>query len=393
MRGRAEIVGGGLAGLAAAVSLARRGWTVRIHERAAELREIGAGLYLKENGLRALDDMGVSAAALARAVPLVQMDVGDMTSGRTLTRDVQGVRVYAVLRTDLHRAMAAAAAAAGAELVTESVGVEATPEGTLTLRKASQGGGSSQEIRADLVVGADGVFSSIRRSLGLGVLVKTLPEGATRLLVARRPGERGNRSAEYWGGRNRLLITPCSPDDLYVALMGPEDDRRARAVPVATARWAELFPRHQDLLSRIDPGRATHHTNAHVKVRGWSSGRACILGDAAHGQPPNLGQGAGLALSNAVELAACLDSAATVEEGLARWEARWMPVATMVQQWSYWYGVLAYRWPAPLRRARLSALRALTTFGPTRRRYTWLWQGGLDDTRQVPIQIRLPRSG
>ena len=162
-----------------------------------------------------------------------------------------------------------------------------------------------------------------------------------------------------------MLVTPCSPDELYVALMGPEDDRRASAVPVDTARWAELFPRHQDLLSRIDPGRATHHTNAHVKVRGWTSGRACILGDAAHGQPPNLGQGAGLALSNAVELAACLDSAATVEEGLASWEARWMPVATMVQQWSYWYGVLAYRWPAPLRRARLGALHALTKFGPT----------------------------
>ena len=132
--------------------------------------------------------------------------------------------------------------------------MQATPEGTLTLRKASQGGGSSQEIRADLVVGADGVSSGIRRSLGLGVLVKTLPEGATRLLVARRPGERGNRSAEYWGGRHRLLITPCSPDDLYVALMGPEDDRRARAVPVDTARWAELFPRHQDLLHPHRPG-------------------------------------------------------------------------------------------------------------------------------------------
>ena len=110
-RDRAEIVGGGLAGLAVAVSLARRGWTVRVHERAAELREIGAGL--KENGLRALDDMGVSAAALARAVPLDQMDVVDSTSGRTLTRDVQGVRVYAVLRTDLHRAIASAAAEAG----------------------------------------------------------------------------------------------------------------------------------------------------------------------------------------------------------------------------------------------------------------------------------------
>ena len=385
MKGRAEIVGGGLAGLAAAVALARRGWSVRVHERAAELREIGAGLYLKENGVRALDNIGVSGAALARATRLDHMDVVDMTSGRTLSRDVQGVRVYAVLRTDLHRTMAMAATAAGVEVATESVGVAATPEGRLTVR------GASQEITADLVIGADGVSSSIRESLGLGLAVKTLPEGATRLLVPRLPGERGSRSVEYWGGRNRLLVTPCSPDDLYVALMGPEADRRASTVPVDTARWARFFPRHQDLLSRIDPGRATHHTNAHVAVHGWTAGRACILGDAAHGQPPNLGQGAGLAISNAVQLAAYLDGAATVEEGLARWEARWMPVATMVQQWSYWYGALAYRWPPPLRRARLSALRALTTFGPTRRRYTWLWQGGLDDTRQVPIQVQLPR--
>jgi 2-polyprenyl-6-methoxyphenol hydroxylase-like FAD-dependent oxidoreductase len=117
------------------------------------------------------------------------------------------------------------------------------------------------------------------------------------------------------------------------------------------------------------------------------------VGDAAHGQPPNLGQGAGLAIFNAVELASSLDAAATVEDGLARWEARWLPVARKVQQWSYWYGVLAYRWPPSLHRARLGALRTLTTFGPTRRRYTWLWQGGLDDLRPVPMQSRLPRAG
>ena len=382
MKGRAEIVGGGLAGLAGALALARRGWSVRVHERAAELREIGAGLYLKENGLRALDDMGISGDALARATRLDRMDIVDMTSGRTLTRDARGIRVYAVLRTDLHRAIAAAAAAAGVEIMTESVGVAATPEGRLTLR------GTGQPVEADLVVGADGVASSIRHSLGLGVAVKTLPEGATRLLIPRQPGERDKLSVEYWGGRNRLLVTPCSPDDLYLALMAPEADRRASAVPVDIDRWAECFPGHEDLLRRIDPGRAVHHTNAHVIVRGWTAGRACILGDAAHGQPPNLGQGAGLAIANAVQLASSVSAAATVEQGLAQWQARWMPVATMVQKWSYWYGVLAYRWPQPLRRARLGALRTFTTFGPTRRRYTWLWQGGLDDLRTVPFETR-----
>ena len=380
MKGRAEIVGGGLAGLAGALALARRGWSVRVHERAAELREIGAGLYLKENGLRALDDMGVSGDALARATRLDRMDIMDMTSGRTLSRDASGIRVYAVLRTDLHRAMATAAATAGVEIATESTGVAATPDGRLTLR------GTAQPVGADLVIAADGVSSSIRQSLGLGVAVKTLPEGATRLLIHRLPGERANLSVEYWGGRNRLLVTPCSPDDLYLALMAPEADRRASSVPVDIDRWAECFPGYEDLLRRIDPRRATHHTNAYVTVRGWTAGRACILGDAAHGQPPNLGQGAGLAISNAVQLAASVTAAATVEQGLAQWQERWMPVATRVQKWSYWYGVLAYRWPQPLRRTRLGALRTFTTFGPTRRRYTWLWQGGLDDLRPVPFE-------
>jgi 2-polyprenyl-6-methoxyphenol hydroxylase-like FAD-dependent oxidoreductase len=382
VKGRAEIVGGGLAGLAGAVALARRGWSVRVHERAAELREIGAGLYLKENGLRALDDMGVSGDALARAVRLDHMDIVEMTSGRILSRDARGIRVYAVLRTDLHRAMAAAAEATGVEITTRSVGLAATPEGRLTLQ------GTAKDIEADLIIGADGVSSSIRQSLGLGVAVKTLPEGATRLLIPRQPGERENRSVEYWGGRNRLLVTPCSPDDLYLALMAPEADRRASAVPVDVKRWAQCFPGHEDILRRIDPARATHHTNAHVVVRGWTAGRACILGDAAHGQPPNLGQGAGLAIANAVQLADSVTSSTTVEQGLAQWQARWLPVATMVQKWSYWYGVLAYRWPQPLQRTRLGALRTFTAFGPTRRRYTWLWQGGLDDLRPVPFETR-----
>jgi flavin-dependent dehydrogenase len=97
--------------------------------------------------------MGASDACLARAVRLDQLDVTDLTSGQTLSRDVQGVRVYAVLRTDLHRALAVAAVTAGAEIATESVGVAAAPDGRLTVA----GSGSGQDLRADLVIGADGV--------------------------------------------------------------------------------------------------------------------------------------------------------------------------------------------------------------------------------------------
>lgn len=370
MRGHAEIVGGGLAGLTAAVALAQRGWSVRVHERGAQLREIGAGLFLKPNSLQALDALGVGATGLARAERLQFMDISDTTSRRVVSRDVRASGVRTVLRTDLHRALAAAAIEAGVSVRTSSEGVRATPDGMLTTA-------SGEAYRADLVVGADGVHSCVRESLGLGRGVKVLPEGATRLLVPRGADERAGRSVEYWSQHLRLLAVPCSPEHLYLALMAPENDRAACALPVDVARWRALFPGQTDLLDRLDPSSGKHHTNVRVQVSGWSSGRCCILGDAAHGQPPNLGQGAGLSIANSVALAAHLEATTDVESALRRWEGERRPLASMVQRWSYWYGVVAYRWPRGLYGARLAGLERLNRFGPFRRRFIWLWQGGV----------------
>jgi 2-polyprenyl-6-methoxyphenol hydroxylase-like FAD-dependent oxidoreductase len=66
-RRRAEIVGGGFAGLAAATALARRGWAVRVHERSDELRTTGAGIYVYENGVRVLEALGALDEAIEGA--------------------------------------------------------------------------------------------------------------------------------------------------------------------------------------------------------------------------------------------------------------------------------------------------------------------------------------
>ncbi len=77
--GSAHVVGGGIAGLAAAAALARSGWQVVVLEQSAEVREFGAGIYLKENSLQPLDGVGVSQALRASGVKLDEVRIVDET--------------------------------------------------------------------------------------------------------------------------------------------------------------------------------------------------------------------------------------------------------------------------------------------------------------------------
>ena len=120
MRGHIEVAGAGLAGLTAATALARRGWSVRVHERSPELREIGAGIYLWENALRALEEVGAYDAVAARGERIHSPELRDHHH-RLLQREwLREGRLYTIPRRELHTALADAAQAAGVEIRTSS---------------------------------------------------------------------------------------------------------------------------------------------------------------------------------------------------------------------------------------------------------------------------------
>jgi 2-polyprenyl-6-methoxyphenol hydroxylase-like FAD-dependent oxidoreductase len=343
--GRVEIVGAGFAGLTAACALAQCGWSVRVHERADRLRTAGAGIYLYENGLRVLEALGAYGDAIAGAHIVHTREVRDHRNRLVaIHRWDAASRVFSIVRQQVINALAATASAHGAEIKTGSEAIAATPAGELILA-------DGRRVLADLVLACDGANSKVRDSLGLSVRRTPLADGCIRLLIAKTDPERNapqaGTSIEYWSGSRRILYTPCSLDQIYVALTMLDSDTLAAAMPLSKAAWIASFPHLQDLIDRLgDDGRYDRFEL--IKLKRWSSGKVAIIGDAAHALPPNIGQGGGCAMMNGLSLAVFLERYDDVSAALAAWEHHERPLTDHTQRMSYLLG-LPTTWPPALR--------------------------------------------
>ncbi len=347
----AEIAGAGFAGLTAACALAQRGWSVRVHERADRLRTTGAGIYIYENGLRVLEAVGAYDDAVKGAPFAHTREVRDGNDKLISVHRWKGSRVFSIVRQRVINALAEAAARAGVEIVTNSVATGASADGALILA-------DGRSLKADLVVGADGGNSRVRNSLGLLAKRKYLVDGCTRLLMEKTAAEQaqtdGATTVEYWSGTRRVLYTPCSETDIYIALTMLDGDQAAKTVPVRKDDWKRWFPHLEALIDRIgEQGRYDRFDL--IRLHRWSAGKVAMIGDAAHALPPNIGQGGGCAMMNALSLAVYLERENDVAAALAAWERNERPLTEHTQRVSYFLG-LPTTWPPAVRAFTLSMI-------------------------------------
>jgi 2-methyl-3-hydroxypyridine 5-carboxylic acid dioxygenase len=334
-RRHAEIAGGGFAGLTLAVALARRGWSVRVHERDAQLRAIGAGIFLWENGMQALEAVGAQDSLRGRTYQAPGWEERD-ASGRLLSvRSLplpDGLRLVTLTRRDLLAALVKAAREAGVDLRLGSVITAADPRGAVM-------SANGQWWEGEVVVGADGINSAVRTSLGLGPGRRAFERFLIyRFLVPADLADDPARSqwrryADHWNleQRRRVLYVPCNPSEIYMMLGAVAGDPEAGGTGVDRHSWGRSFPVLTALLERCPVDLRWDHYEA-VSVTRWSKRRVALLGDAAHAMPPTLGQGAGTAMVNAVDLATRLTETDEIEAALSEWEAIDRPQTETVQQ-------------------------------------------------------------
>ena len=324
------VLGAGVAGLAVARALALRGARVTVLEQADAIREVGAGLQISPNGARVLRALGLgdafeSAGPRAEAVELLDGETG----GRVARLDLGRLRPGAEYRF-LHRARLIELLAAGAR----DAGVEirlnhAVEEVILGADKPLVCTTSGDEIEPDLLIGADGLRSQVRRALNGESRPFFTHQVAWRALVPCDEAE--PKVAQVFMGAGKHLVSYPLGGGLRNIVAVEERQRwvaegwSLRDEPMSLrAAFEEFCPKVQGWLDAVEQ-TWLWGLFRHPVARVWHGRGAAILGDAAHPTLPFLAQGAVMALEDAWVLAENLAKHTSDEAALAAYQAARAP--------------------------------------------------------------------
>jgi 2-polyprenyl-6-methoxyphenol hydroxylase-like FAD-dependent oxidoreductase len=324
----AVVVGAGIGGLAAAIALRQAGWSVRLFERAASPRELGFALLLAPNAMHALRAIGL--AETARHGGAIATN-GEMRrpDGTVLRRfDTAAARALldedavCILRPVLHGALLDTAGRDLIELSADASGFECTSDAVhLMLR-------DGRTVAADVLVGADGVGSVIRRQLHPAEPAPR-PSGLLAVRgVAREAAQHlgASSGAQYFGCGFEAGVARASARHVYWYMsVRAEDFPPPRDAAAVAARCAGAFhaPFRAILASTPVDDLRLDELFERDPLSDWGRGPVTLLGDAAHPMLPHAGQGAAQALEDAVALGTVLREAATpaaIAAALRRYE-------------------------------------------------------------------------
>ncbi len=342
------IIGGGIGGLATAAFLHRAGLRGTVYEQAPALREVGAGLVVAPNAARLLRGLGVLEQLLGSAVRLeVGWEFRRWRDGTVLSAEdlatacerLYGEHTYTVHRADLLEAIGRAVPPGEVRLGKRCVAIDVR-DGRALLRFED-----GEKAEADVVIGADGVHSTVRAAIAEPHDATDSGLCAFRALV---PGESAppfarRRAQTLWIGPGRHLVHyPISGGQLVnLVAFAPagEDSVESWTARATVEEFLGEFdgwdPRLVGLIAAArDPGRWALLDRA--PLPSWSRGPVTLLGDAAHPMFPFFAQGAAQAIEDAAVLARCLaDDAADPPRALRRYEALRLPRTSRLQEVSH----------------------------------------------------------
>lgn len=324
------IVGGGIGGLCLAVALRDRGVDVEIVEIKNEWTVYGVGIIQQSNVVRAMAQLGLLDRYLAAAFPFENVGIYHPFTGERLAL-IPGKRLagpeypanLGISRPALHDVLTSAAIEKGTRVrlgVTAARFEQQPDEVRVTFTDGTQGA-------YDLVVGADGIYSRVRtlvfgeqhapRFTGQSVWRHNFPRHASI-----------DHLAAFNGSNGSAGLVPLSPDLMYMYLTSSEpgnprmpEDQLHTLMKQRLASFGGIIAELRETIQ--DPTGVVYKPMEVILMpEPWFRGRVLLIGDAAHSTTPHLGQGAGMAIEDAVVLGEELAAGGGIEDQLSRFMKR-----------------------------------------------------------------------
>lgn len=358
------IIGGGIGGLCAAIALQQKGFDAQVYEKAPQLKALGAGISLSANAVLALRQISLDKEMIEAGHVLRHMRILDENGKHIAHTNLEPVeREFGAVNFSIHRA------------VLHEILMEHLTPGSLHLDKALNRFQQDEKsvhctfedgtkVKAGAMIAFDGIHSAVRKQLMPDLKIRYAGYTCWRAIIDYVPeGWKDHQATETWGRNGRFGIVPIGNGKLYwfATANAPEQDERMQSF-----RVRELIEHFRNFHAPV--GEILCHTqdeqliwNDIVDLRPidtYAFDRVALAGDAAHATTPNMGQGACMAIEDAIVLANLLEKH-EVKEAFSRYEKQRMKRTHSIVNSSYQLGKVAQWENKVLTKVRNTAFRLI----------------------------------
>ena len=347
---RVIIIGGGIGGLTAAVALHKQHAEVLVYEAASEFKPLGAGIGLGANAMQDLKAIGIGADIFAQGTPIHTQIFKDATGKILNTIDFAkfkaqyGHENIAIHRADLHQTLLDALPRHTVRFGKRCVHVSEHHDGVVAVFN------DGTSVKGDLVIAADGIHSNLRKQFYPTADPRFAGYTCWRGLTTNDGLVEAGVSCELWARKGRFGYAPMQDGQVYwFACVNTKPDNAfyAELTNEQLAYQFRNFPQEVGaLIAKTEQAQTLHHDIYDIKpINRFVFGRTVLLGDAAHATTPNMGQGAGQAIEDAITLAKNLAQYSR-KEALQRYEKQRVAHTKKVVRLSRQIGWAA-QWSSP----------------------------------------------
>ncbi|MFN8356477.1 MAG: FAD-dependent monooxygenase [Spirosomataceae bacterium] len=335
------IIGGGIGGLTTALALIQNGQEVTVYESATEIKPVGAGIVMANNAMQVFDKLGIRAKIERAGCKISNIKITDAQLNTISVSDLTkfeikyGVYNVAIHRADLQKILANEIGFQNIQLSKRLLKIEKENDFKLTFD-------DSTSIIADIVIGADGIKSTVRNQLfGVGSIRDTKQRCWRGVAEFDWSSNYNHEAFEAWGKGKRFGFVKISDKKVYWFAVC--DDILIKDNSTITELFKDFHPEIVKIISETQNDKIIFSDIIDLQpIYQWQKGKVCLIGDAAHATTPNMGQGACQAVEDAYVLGKLFGQGKSAEEVFAQYEKLRMGKAHYIVNTSWTIGKVAH---------------------------------------------------